>query len=225
MKENKGGRGHKAPYETTHSRIPKNIKRIVDSLSNSYKEYVNESGCIKFNEAYLLPSIPAIYIVFDEAGILFIGQNKNLSQRWNSQYLLKDIKEVVKKDNFSIAWINCSNESLLTSLQSVLMRDLVFNSDLEYFANETLDTATQNKLLNKTIRVCEESMDKKVKLAKIVDESTVISDHQPLEDKNMEQAIKILNKSLSLPANKGGAIKREIKEVIKILAREAKHQR
>lgn len=38
MPENKGGRGKKAPYETTHVRIPVPIKEIVEKLSADYKE-------------------------------------------------------------------------------------------------------------------------------------------------------------------------------------------
>ena len=34
---NKGGRGKKADYETTHARIPVELKELVQSLSNDYK--------------------------------------------------------------------------------------------------------------------------------------------------------------------------------------------
>lgn len=34
---NKGGRGHKAPYETTHARIPVALRELVQTLSNEYK--------------------------------------------------------------------------------------------------------------------------------------------------------------------------------------------
>ena len=34
----KGGRGVKAPYETTHVRIPTPIKSKVEKLSNAYKD-------------------------------------------------------------------------------------------------------------------------------------------------------------------------------------------
>lgn len=38
MSDNKGGRGKKASYETTHVRIPVPIKEIVEKLSTDYKE-------------------------------------------------------------------------------------------------------------------------------------------------------------------------------------------
>ena len=34
---NKGGRGKKADYKTTHARIPVELKELVQSLSNDYK--------------------------------------------------------------------------------------------------------------------------------------------------------------------------------------------
>lgn len=34
----KGGKAKKAPYETTHARIPTEIKTTVETISNSYKE-------------------------------------------------------------------------------------------------------------------------------------------------------------------------------------------
>jgi chromosomal replication initiation ATPase DnaA len=41
MTKPKGGRGRKAPYETTHVRIPVFLKPIVDQLSNKYRELVD----------------------------------------------------------------------------------------------------------------------------------------------------------------------------------------
>lgn len=38
----KGGRGHKAPYDTTHVRVPVPLKPKVDILVEEYKNYVLE---------------------------------------------------------------------------------------------------------------------------------------------------------------------------------------
>ena len=38
MTPSKGGRGIKAPYETTHVRIPVDIKEQVEKLSQAFKE-------------------------------------------------------------------------------------------------------------------------------------------------------------------------------------------
>lgn len=40
----KGGRGKIAPYETTHCRIPKPIKPLVERLTNAYKTIINDGG-------------------------------------------------------------------------------------------------------------------------------------------------------------------------------------
>jgi hypothetical protein len=39
-----GGRGHVAPYETTHVRIPKPLKEPITLLIEDYKEYVRVGG-------------------------------------------------------------------------------------------------------------------------------------------------------------------------------------
>ncbi|MDJ0650495.1 MAG: GIY-YIG nuclease family protein [Xenococcaceae cyanobacterium MO_188.B19] len=121
---NKGGRGKKALYKTTHSRIPENIKIVVDSISDLYKQYVQESGCLDFDHKSLLPSVSAIYIVFNESEILYVGQTKNLTSRWKSHHLLKSIREINDKQSVSIAWINYEQENLLTSLEKLLIEGL-----------------------------------------------------------------------------------------------------
>jgi hypothetical protein len=40
----KGGRGKKAPYESTHSRVPAPLKGQITKLINSYQQYVEEGG-------------------------------------------------------------------------------------------------------------------------------------------------------------------------------------
>lgn len=45
----KGGRGHKAPYETTHIRVPVPIKEEVDKLVNKYKECVLQGDKVDIN--------------------------------------------------------------------------------------------------------------------------------------------------------------------------------
>ena len=36
----KGGRGQKAPYQTTHYRIPEPIKPVVEQLATAYKRLI-----------------------------------------------------------------------------------------------------------------------------------------------------------------------------------------
>jgi hypothetical protein len=40
----KGGRGKKAPYESTHSRVPAPLKPQITELINTYQNYVEEGG-------------------------------------------------------------------------------------------------------------------------------------------------------------------------------------
>jgi len=42
MAYTKGGRGKKAPYETTHVRIPKEIKSLVDRITTNYRELYDQ---------------------------------------------------------------------------------------------------------------------------------------------------------------------------------------
>jgi hypothetical protein len=42
LKSTKGGRGHVAPYETTHARIPVVIKSYVNFVSDSFKQSVED---------------------------------------------------------------------------------------------------------------------------------------------------------------------------------------
>ncbi len=121
---NKGGRGKKALYKTTHSRIPENLKIVVDSISDLYKQYVQESGCLDFDHKSLLPSVSAIYIVFNESEILYVGQTKNLTSRWKSHHLLNSIREINEQQSVSIAWINYEQINLLTSLEKLLIEGL-----------------------------------------------------------------------------------------------------
>jgi hypothetical protein len=43
LKSMRGGRGHVAPYQTTHARIPVAIKSYIEFVSNSYKQSVEDS--------------------------------------------------------------------------------------------------------------------------------------------------------------------------------------
>jgi hypothetical protein len=43
LKSTRGGRGHVAPYETTHARIPVGIKPYVTFVANCYKQSVEDA--------------------------------------------------------------------------------------------------------------------------------------------------------------------------------------
>ena len=78
-------------------------------------------------------------------------------------------------------------------------------------------------LPTKAIRIPEIFADKLIELAKVWDREESIDRDTDYSNKNMEKAISILKKSLKLPANRGGAIKQEIREAIRLLQAEGKH--
>lgn len=72
-------------------------------------------------------------------------------------------------------------------------------------------------LPTQAVRIPKKFVNEILNFAKMLDESRSIMTHERISDKDIEQAISILKQSLKLPANKGGAIKREIKEAINLL--------
>lgn len=114
-----GGRGHKAKYESTHARIPKPIKSLVDSLSDEYRSYVNEGNCLDFESKSLLPKVPAIYFVLEDDEIIYIGQTRSLVDRWRRHHILDKLSDLTGQ--ISIAWLQCNDVSLLKTIESILI--------------------------------------------------------------------------------------------------------
>lgn len=77
-------------------------------------------------------------------------------------------------------------------------------------------------LPTKAIRVPKCFASKLVEIAKMWDENNSISSDINYNNESMKQAISILEQSLKLPANKGGAIKKEIKKVLALLEKDNK---
>lgn len=57
MAYTKGGRGKKAPYETTHARIPKEIKPLVDRITTNYRELYDQPEAM----ARMISSLTSIF--------------------------------------------------------------------------------------------------------------------------------------------------------------------
>lgn len=72
-------------------------------------------------------------------------------------------------------------------------------------------------LPTQAVRIPKKFVNEILNFAKMLDENKSIITHEYISDKNIEQVVSILEQSLKLPANKGGAIKREIKEAINLL--------
>lgn len=53
MEITKGGRGKKAPYETTHIRVPDQLKPLVEMMAEGYKERVEADGIQEVTPAYI----------------------------------------------------------------------------------------------------------------------------------------------------------------------------
>ena len=90
----------------------------------------------------------------------------------------------------------------------------VSNKSLE---NLTVQKPSWNNLPTKAIRIPKIFADQILEVTRLLDSNQSIESEIPVSNKNTEQAISILEQSLKLPANKGGAIKNEIREAIKLL--------
>jgi hypothetical protein len=65
-----------------------------------------------------------ICIVFNEEEILYIGETKNLAEIWNNYLIANNIPYLKKEKKLKIAWIEYADTKLLTTLKSLLLRDL-----------------------------------------------------------------------------------------------------
>lgn len=66
-----------------------------------------------------LPDIFAIYFVLDGDRVLYIGKTINLRERWTTHHRLKQFKKMTVP--VRIAWIECSDATLLTSIEAALI--------------------------------------------------------------------------------------------------------
>ena len=114
---NKGGRGHKNPYESTHVRIPSPLKSVISSLSNDYKNYVSNTGSLVFDEVSVLPSVSAVYLVIRDERVIYVGSTSCLGDRWNGNSLKHETID-------SIAWIQCEDSKTLSLLEKAFIEFL-----------------------------------------------------------------------------------------------------
>ncbi len=70
-----------------------------------------------------LPGLPAIYFALGNSDeILYIGRSKNLAARWNAHHRYTELKTI---GNVRIAWLHCSDESLLSQIEEALIKSFV----------------------------------------------------------------------------------------------------
>ncbi|MCM0594573.1 MAG: hypothetical protein KA716_32065 [Gloeotrichia echinulata DEX184] len=85
----KGGRGHKAPYTTTHTRIPEGIKPVVENLVTEYRQkFVNDINPDTNGAAELLERLQAA--ITPTSPTLEERLNSELVEAKNENSLLKE---------------------------------------------------------------------------------------------------------------------------------------
>ena len=93
LKSTRGGRGHVAPYETTHARIPVAIKSYVNFVSDSFKQSV-ENGT------------DGNFVLTLESTIENITMNKAVNENNIRQLALEMVKLKKQKKSTKIALDN-----------------------------------------------------------------------------------------------------------------------
>jgi hypothetical protein len=93
LKSTKGGRGHVAPYETTHARIPVEIKPYVTFVANSYKQSIEDGT-------------DSMFILTLDATVESITMNKAVNENNIRQLALEVVKLKKQKKSTKVALDN-----------------------------------------------------------------------------------------------------------------------
>jgi hypothetical protein len=93
LKSTRGGRGHTAPYETTHARIPFAIKPYIEFVSNSYKKSVEDGTDGNF-------------VLTLDATVENITMNKGVNENNIRQLALEVVKLKKQKKSTKVALDN-----------------------------------------------------------------------------------------------------------------------
>lgn len=65
-----------------------------------------------------LPPCPAVYFVLEGNHVLYVGRSVNLQQRWITHHRYSQLKGL---NNVRIAWLECSDPSLLPEIEAALI--------------------------------------------------------------------------------------------------------
>ncbi|BAZ19125.1 hypothetical protein NIES4071_110100 (plasmid) [Calothrix sp. NIES-4071] len=104
----KGGRGKKAPYESTHSRVPAPLKAQITELINTYQEFVEQGGdpenppqFYSKQDTKINPAIDKITKKLKQLEVHVTAKDKGYSANSFSQgiKLLKEIFDLTKPVN------------------------------------------------------------------------------------------------------------------------------
>ena len=93
LKSTKGGRGHVAPYETTHARIPVAIKSYVNFVSDSFKQSVEDG-------------VDGNFVLTLESTMENITMNKAVNENNIRQLALEVVKLKKQKKSTKVALDN-----------------------------------------------------------------------------------------------------------------------
>ena len=195
-----GGRGKKAPYQTTHYRIPEPIKELVESLASQYRDYVFEGDTVTFDNKNLLPRVPAIYFVLEDDEVVYIGQTQSLLDRWRSHHVTARLGDL--SGNISIAWLECGEVKLLPALEKILIDTLDPKFNLPkggYFPHAERWGRRSNwkNGATKTIRVPEHLADQVLEAAHKLDDAIAEKSKLQLELEQVQQELAICKASQS----------------------------
>lgn len=70
-------------------------------------------------QRWSLPTVQCVYFVLSSKNqVLYIGQTKNLANRWRTHTLYKALKTL---NNIRIVWMQISDESLLLEVEEILI--------------------------------------------------------------------------------------------------------
>ncbi len=108
---------------------------------------------LPLTEKQNLPGLPAIYFALGNSDeILYIGRSKNLAARWNVHHRYTELKTI---GNVRIAWLHCSDESLLSQIEEALIKSFV--PPLNRIPNPNPKVTPKNEKTEKLIEVVKRS--------------------------------------------------------------------
>lgn len=78
---------------------------------------------LPLTERHKLPKLPAVYFAIAISGeVLYIGRSKNLAARWTLPHRYVELETI---GNIRIAWLHCSDESLLHKIEDALIKNFL----------------------------------------------------------------------------------------------------
>lgn len=116
-----------------------------------------------------LPDCPAIYFVLEGGSVVYIGKAASLTQRWTQHHKWQQFSELV--DGSRIAWLECSDTSLLDSVETALIRhfDPIFNrGKSQYLSSKKLNAVIPDETWEALEEIASREMRTKSQMAAIL---------------------------------------------------------